>query len=279
MRIIHISDTHLTDRLPHFRDNRLAAAAWLRGRSADLIIHTGDVGMDGADHAEDLRAGIRWTSAFGIPVLAVPGNHDVGDTAEIRPDQTVDEARLERWRAEVGADRWSHDRDGWRLIGLNAMLMGSGHPEENRQVDWFAGALDHNGPIALFLHKPLYIEDAAEGPRGYWTVRPEPRRRLLDLMEGRDVRLVGSGHLHIARQANFGDTQHVWAPSSSFVVGGLQENLEERLGGSRRLGVVEYEFTPQGVAARYHRPEGLVDHLIDDVIHEVYPRPQPDGAR
>jgi 3',5'-cyclic AMP phosphodiesterase CpdA len=279
VRIVHISDTHLTDRLPHFQENNASVAAWLRSREADLVIHTGDVGMDGAGHVDDLRAGMRWAAVHGIPVLAVPGNHDVGDTAEIRPDQTIDDERLERWRAEVGEDRWTLDRDGWRLIGLNAMLMGSGHPEEARQVDWFAGVLEHDGPVAVFLHKPLYVEDPSEGPRGYWTVRPEPRARILSLMEGRDVRLVGSGHLHIARHATFGETQHVWAPSSAFVVGGLQENLEERLGGSRRLGVVVYDFTPEGVVAHFERPAGLVDHRIDDVIHEVYPKADPAGAR
>jgi 3',5'-cyclic AMP phosphodiesterase CpdA len=279
MRIIQISDTHLTDRLPYFRGNVAAVADWLRGREADLVVHTGDVAMDGAGHVDDLRVAARWNAALGLPVLSVPGNHDVGDTAEIRPDQEIDQARLERWRDEVGDDRWVLDREGWRLIGLNAMLMGSGHADEARQVDWFAGALDHAGPIAVFLHKPLYIDDPDEGPRGYWAVRPEPRRRLLALMKGRDVRLVGSGHLHIARHADFAGTQHVWAPSSAFVVGGLQERLEERLGGERRLGVVEYEFGKDTVTASFLRPDGLVDDRIDDVIHEIYPKPAATGAR
>ena len=269
MRIIHISDTHVTDRLPYFRDNVSATAAWLRGREADLVIHTGDVGMDGAGDEDDLLAGARWNAALGAPVLCVPGNHDVGDTEEIRPDQPLDDERLERWAARIGPDRWTMDRSGWRLVGLNAMLAGTGHREERRQEDWLGDALDHRGPIALFLHKPLFIDDPAEGARGYWTVPPEPRRRMLRLMQGRDIRLIGSGHLHIQRNATFDGTRHVWAPSSAFVVGGLQEPL----GGERRLGAVEYDMSGDGIEVRFVRPEGLSDDMIDDVIHEIYPKP------
>jgi hypothetical protein len=34
--------------------------------------------------------------------------------------------RLERWRRHLGRDYWSRDLEGWRLIGLNSQLLGSG---------------------------------------------------------------------------------------------------------------------------------------------------------
>ena len=134
-----------------------------------------------------------WIRNLDQEVLIVPGTHDVGDTAAIRPDQTVDDARLAAWRDIVGPDRWVRDAAGWRLIGLNAMLLGSGHPEEERQFDWLAEALDHAGPMALVLHKPLFIDHPDEEPRGYWTVLPEPRRRILALMAGRPVQHWSAG--------------------------------------------------------------------------------------
>lgn len=274
MRIIHISDTHLTQRLAHFAGNTTAIAKWIAAQQADLIVHTGDVAMDGAGDPADLAVGAAWNDAQGVEVRCVPGNHDVGDSAAIRPDQTVDDERLAAWHAALGPDRWTLDREGWRLIGLNAMLMGTGHPEEARQLDWFADALDHDGPIALFLHKPLFIDQPDEGARGYWSVPPEPRRPILGLMAKRDVRLIGSGHLHIHRQAEFAGVRHVWAPSAAFVVGEMQEPL----GGHRVLGCITYDLGPGTVDVRYHRPDGMVDHEIDPVIHEVYPKPSERTA-
>lgn len=274
MRIVHISDTHLTGRLPHFAENASAVATWLASQQADLVVHTGDVAMDGAADAADLAFGAAWNDRLQLPVHCVPGNHDVGDSAAIRPDQTVDDERLSAWHAAIGPDRWTLDREGWRLIGLNAMLMGTGHPEEARQLDWFAEALVHDGPIAIFLHKPLFIETPDEGPRGYWSVPPEPRRPILGLIAKRDVRLIGSGHLHIHRQAEFSGIRHVWAPASSFVVGAIQEPL----GGQRVLGAVTYDFGTRDVEVRYHRPDGLRDVEIDPVIDEVYPKPSAHSA-
>ena len=268
MRIIQISDTHHSATHGHFAANTAAVAAWLAGQEADLIVHTGDAAMDGAGDPADLALAAQWNGGFGVELLVVPGNHDVGDTAAIKPSQLVDDARLDAWKAHCGADRWSVDRDGWRLVGLNAMLCGTGHAEEARQLDWLAGALETTQPVALFLHKPLFIDDPAEDPRGYWTVTPEPRRRLLALLARAPVRLVASGHLHIHRQFHHAGIDYVWGPAASFVCAESQEEL----GGARRLGAVIHEFGPDRVSSRFIRPEGLDDLTIEPVQHTIYPR-------
>ena len=274
MRIIQISDTHLSATHAHFAANTAAVRTWLLAQQPDLIVHTGDLAMDGAADPADLALAAAWNAGFAVPVLSVPGNHDVGDSAAIRPDQAVDDARLATWRAHLGADRWSVDRDGWRLIGLNAMLLGTGHAEEEAQFDWLAEGLRGAGPVALFLHKPLFIDAPDEGPRGYWTVPPEPRRRLLGLLAGTQVRLIGSGHLHIHRQLHLDGIDHVWGPAASFVCGASQEEL----GGVRRLGVLVHEFDADRVASRMVRPVGLDDLTIDPVQRIIYPRPVNPSA-
>ena len=55
MRIIQISDTHLSAGKPHFADNWAPLAAWIEGQRPDLVIHTGDVTVDGADAPDDMR--------------------------------------------------------------------------------------------------------------------------------------------------------------------------------------------------------------------------------
>jgi 3',5'-cyclic AMP phosphodiesterase CpdA len=267
MRIIQISDTHHSVEHRYFAQNVAATTNWLKSAEADFVVHTGDLAMDGASNAHDLTLGAQWIRETAHEILAVPGNHDVGDHLDIKPTQQVDDARIEQWRSTIGPDFWSIDRSGWRLIGLDAMLMGTGHREEARQFEWFADALSSTGPIAIFLHKPLFIDHPDEGPRGYWTVTPEPRRQLLALMAKADIRLVASGHLHIHRQYQHGETDFVWGPASSFVVGESQEDL----GGERLLGAVIHDFSDDRVSSTFVRPEGLEDLLIEPVGHLIYP--------
>ena len=270
MRLIQLSDTHVSARHGMFGANVAATEAWLRQNTPDLIVQTGDLAMDGAGDPADLDAAAIWHAGLGVPVRAVPGNHDVGDTAAIKPTQTVNDARLAAWRGRFGQDWWTEDRRGWRLIGLDAMLLGTGHAEEERQFAWLAATLDTDAPVAVFLHKPLFIDHADEGPRGYWTVTPAPRRRLLDLFARARVRLIASGHLHIHRDAVFDGIRHVWGPSAAFVCG---ESQEPQLGGSRRLGLVEHVFSADSVESRFIRPDGLVDHTIEPHLDVLYPRP------
>ena len=77
MRIIQVSDTHLSTRHGFFAANNTAIRDWVAAQQADLIIHTGDVGMDAAVDPVDLGLASVWTAGFPAPMLAVPGNHDV----------------------------------------------------------------------------------------------------------------------------------------------------------------------------------------------------------
>jgi hypothetical protein len=66
-------------------------------------------------------------------VMALPGNHDVGDEPPGQhPDQIIDADRLARWDSSFATDRWALDAGAWRLIGVNAQLFGSGRIEERR---------------------------------------------------------------------------------------------------------------------------------------------------
>jgi len=123
-------------------------------------------------------------------------------------------------------------------------------------------------PIALFMHKPLCIDDVSEGARGYWTVAPEPRHRLLALVAAAPVRMIATGHLHIHRQAEIGGIDHVWGPAASFVCGDSQEDL----GGARRLGIIEHVFSADGVASHFLRTEDLEELQIEPVLERIYPK-------
>jgi len=268
MRIIQISDTHLSPSRPHFADNWPPLARWIARQHPDLVIHTGDVTVDGADVSEDLRHTAELMRGLGVRFRAVPGNHDVGDPGH--KHQPVNEARLQRWRAHFGPDRWTEDVEDFRLIGFDAMLLGSGEREEAIQADWLDTVMDdaEGRRIAWFLHRPLFLDGPDEGDTGYWSIKPQPRSWLIERMRRHSVALVASGHLHKAHDFRRDGTRYIWAPSSAFLVGEMAPSMP----GEKRLGAVVYEIKGGALDATIVEVPGLSPHWIDRVAEEVYPR-------
>ena len=82
MRIVQISDTHLSQNKPRFFDNWPPLAAWIVDQHPDLVIHTGDMTFDGAGLEADLSFSAHLMDEPGIRWRVVPGNHDVGDARD-----------------------------------------------------------------------------------------------------------------------------------------------------------------------------------------------------
>lgn len=268
LRVVQISDTHLSPVKGHFGSNWQPVADWITSLRPELVIHTGDVTVDAADQEEDARYASALLRALEVPWLAVPGNHDVGDARN--PVQPVNAERLARWQRHFGDDRWVFDVERWRLIGLNAMLLGSGEPEEAVQWRWLDRALSEAGDrsIAWFLHRPLFLESPDEPDTGYWSIKPAVRRELMTRVCEHRVALIASGHLHRWHDASRDGTRYVWGPSSGFLVGPSQA---PPMPGSARLGAVVHTFDGSSVSVDFAGIERLRDYWIDDVIDEVYP--------
>lgn len=266
MKLIQITDSHLSPTKRHFDGNWEPLARWIAAQDADLVVHTGDLSIDGADHDADLLHAAALVRALPAPVLFIPGNHDVGHLPGTA--QPVDAARLARWRRIVGPDRWAVDRGGWRLVGIDSLLLGSGSAEEVEQAGWLARCLDERDGrrVAMFSHQPLFVDLPDEGNTGYWGVPPVPRRALRELLARHDVALFASGHLHRASEGRLGRTALVWAPASSFTVGPMERDMP----GRRVLGAVVHTLG-EGVASEIVALPGLAPHVIDDVVDEVYP--------
>ncbi|MFL5268408.1 MAG: metallophosphoesterase family protein [Stellaceae bacterium] len=104
MRIVQISDTHLSRDKPHFVANWAPLAAWIGNQLPDLVIHTGDVTADGAGAEADLSFSAHLMDELGIRWRAVPGNHDVDDARHAH--QPVNAERLSAWQRHFSPDRW-----------------------------------------------------------------------------------------------------------------------------------------------------------------------------
>jgi 3',5'-cyclic AMP phosphodiesterase CpdA len=222
-RIAFLSDLHLSPVHGFFYGNFGRARDAALGSGAEAVVVCGDLCINGPDSDEEMAFAQAALAGWSVPVLALPGNHDVGDEPPGQdPAQLVDNARLARWDRAFGTDRFAHDAGAWRLIGMNAQLWGSGLPREAEQEAWLAAELDAAAgrPVALVLHKPLFLEHADEDEPTIATLNHAPRTRLLGLLGRADVRLVISGHLHATRDVVIDGLRHVWLPATAFVGSG-----------------------------------------------------------
>ena len=271
LTILQVSDAHLSPRNALFRENLALVAAWAEENRPDLVVATGDLSLDGADREEDLDLAVGLLRAFPAPLLAVPGNHDVGSHVRTMPNQPVDAGRLARFRRIAGADWWVRDLPGWRLVGLNTEIMGTGLADEAAQAAFIAEAATGVGErrIAVFQHKPAFVEDPADQTFDYWSVPPFARDALAPLLDHPSLRLVASGHLHLHRAARHHSAALAWAPALSFVV---EEALQEGLPGERFCGAMVHRLGADGaIASEALAPDRTVIRWLGDIRAETYP--------
>lgn len=281
MQIALISDTHLAPGASAFRANCDAARAWIAALAPDLTVHLGDITADAAKDPAHYAEAVAAFEAWPTPLRFLPGNHDVGDNPDQEgPDQEgsdearhgdeppIDAGRLARYQAVFGPDRWALDAEGWTVIGLDAQVFGWAGAEQEDQFDWLADVLARaGGPIGVMLHKPLFRDGPDDTERHHRYVPSAPRARLLDLLRGHDLRFVVSGHTHQTRRCHVAGVEHVWAPSTAFVIpDSLQERIGDKIQGTMLLTLsgAGHRFTLAG-------PPGLTQRdLLDHA--EVYPQ-------
>jgi 3',5'-cyclic AMP phosphodiesterase CpdA len=245
--------------------------------------------------------------------VVVPGNHDVGDIPAAVGDTAgspvpdagdgglVDGARLARFRAVFGADRFSVVAGRWRLVGINAQLLGSaGDPGDAGRVGGAgaaggpggaAGVGDAGGPgierdaadqwawlerelaglgpddpVALVSHRPLLPAPGDSDHSGRY-VPPAARERLVRLLGDAGPRLVVSGHVHQALRHARAGLDQVWAPTTWAV---LPDTLQSAVG--RKVpGLVELTLHDDGrVDATTRAPGGMRHLVLGDDIDDPY---------
>ncbi|MEZ5411485.1 MAG: metallophosphoesterase [Acidimicrobiales bacterium] len=220
-RLLVVSDTHLAPGHGTAQRNWDAVVASVADSDADVVVHLGDLTVDGANRPEELEYARAELDRLGRPCFVVPGNHDIGDNpvAGAPSGETViDDERRRRWLDTFGLDWWRLDLDHWTLLALDAQLFGSGLAAEAVQWSWLAAQVSDVADgqfLGLVVHKPLLGTEAelATAP-SYRFVAPGPRGRLLDALQGRSPQLILSGHVHQHRILDLHGIRHVWAPTT-----------------------------------------------------------------
>ena len=269
-RLTQISDTHLARRLPTLTDNFHRVCEYIDATRPDLVVNSGDLAFDAPTSRDDLEFAKTLHGALPVTCRYLPGNHDIGDNPTKLgpvPSQPATEADRQTFLAIVGEDRWRFEAAGWCFIGLNSLVMNTGLASEAEQHEWLASELSstRGQPIALFLHKPLYLNspDDPELPGTSIRYVPMPvRSRLVEMLGSVDLRLVASGHVHQRRDFTFGHIRHVWAPSVGFVI---PDRMQEVIG-TKEVGLVEYRFQPDSFEVRHVKAPGQIDIDLDSLL-------------
>jgi len=274
-RLTQISDTHLARRLSSLTENFHRVSEYIDATRPDLVVNSGDLAFDGPTNRDDLEFAKTLHNALAVPYRTLPGNHDIGDNpTEVGPAPS--QPATERYRQTLlsifGEDRWRFDAAGWCFIGLNSLIMNTGLASEAEQFDWLASQLSSTAgkPVALFLHKPLYLNSPDDSELAATSIRyiPMPARiHLMELLRAVDLRLVASGHVHQRRDFTFGHIRHVWAPSTGFIIA---DTVQEVIG-IKEVGLVEYRFQPDGFEVRHVRAPGQVDVDLVAQLGPQYP--------
>jgi len=240
LRIGLVTDAHCADKAPAGgRDYRAAAtriaeaAEGFREARADLAAELGDW-VDGAgDREAELAAIDRVEAAFArFPGerLRVLGNHCV---AALRKEEFLGRCRQEK-------ACFSIDREGWRIIVLDACFDRDGVPYGGRSVAWedtdipAAGRawLEEDlarcaGPAVVLVHQRL---DAIDG----YGIRSAPAVRRILERSGK-VRAVLQGHYHAGDHRRIGGIHYVTLKATVEGSGGASAVLECFPDGSLRL--------------------------------------------
>ena len=269
-RLTQISDTHLARRFPKLTANFERLSDYIDATRPDLVINSGDMAFDAPTSPDDLEFARSLHDALPVPCRYLPGNHDIGDNptqTTPRPPHVVNEKDRQAYLAAFGDDRWRFEAAGWCFVGLNSLVMNSGLVSEAEQFDWLAAELasTRGKPVALFLHKPLYLDapdDPELAPSAIRYVPPTPRRRLLEMLRSVDLRLVASGHVHQRRDYSHRGLRHIWAPSAGFII---SDKRQERIA-LKEVGLVDYRFTPDSFEVRHVRAPGMVDVDLDELL-------------
>jgi 3',5'-cyclic AMP phosphodiesterase CpdA len=200
----------------------------------------------------------------------IDAGFDRHDTGRGGHEPLVGAERLARYRDHLAPDRWTVDIPGWRLIGLNALLFGSGLDDEGEQWAWLdeqVGGVGRRRRIGLFVHKPVVPapdrpdDSAATSPGRY--VAAAARDRLLAV----GPRLVVSGHTHQFRRHRTGGAAHVWVPSTWAVI---PDRFQVTLG-DKACGVVELVLHEDGVCeTELMLPYGIVQQAVVDDVADPY---------
>jgi 3',5'-cyclic AMP phosphodiesterase CpdA len=270
--VIVVSDSHLSPRAAEAEGNWSAVVRHVDEVRPDLVVHVGDLSLDGEHHSHELEHARRELDRLAVAWVAVPGNHDIGDNPVVGddPDETVTTDRRSHWLEHVGDDYRAVELGPWRLLGMNAQLFGTGLDAESEQWDFLSDELSRSPRSILISHKPVTAAAAELATAPPYRFVPAPGRdQLAERLDDAGVEVVVSGHVHQYRSFRHGSQQHVWAPTCWAV---LPEAMQVSIG-AKRCGILALELPDDGEGEpvlEFVEPDGLAQLTLAENAFDPY---------
>ena len=241
-RILHISDLHLGRGATS--EQLTALAELLPGLTPEILVVTGDLTHRG--RRAELELARELLESLGLPLLTVPGNHDIPYALPTRFTRTREE-----WERVFGTTEPVYASDRLAVIGLNSVRpwRQQGGALESSQLDRLVPKLE--GAQAGALRTAALHHHLASPPWRAAHKRPVRKRDIvLQRLASAGVELVLSGHVHqssVAERSEFEVVEH--DERSSIVLAtapGFGRPRPQRRG--EAVGFNFYEFDQQSIS-------------------------------
>lgn len=261
MKLVQISDLHLSASSGLFNDNWEIVLDWLCAAKPDLVVVSGDVALGGRNVDTDLAYARRQLERIPCRWRVMPGNHDIGDNLHSGAKKNpVSTARLQRWRDLFGADYWVERLGDWTLVGINSQILNAPElADDNLQRAFLRSVLaelPEDAPLVIFSHKPLFLDRPSEDIFCADCIDPLGREHLREIFLGRKVRAFASGHKHQYRSFALNGVRYFWAPAISFVT----QAPDAKSWGVRQVGFIEYTLAGETIGHKVHGADFLMRH-------------------
>jgi 3',5'-cyclic AMP phosphodiesterase CpdA len=212
LRVLHLSDTHLTgdSALHQGSVDTTAALESVLARvdgvpGIGLVVLSGDVSEDGSreSYAAVLERVGGWAERHGTALVAVPGNHDLreGFRQVLANGHVLGEggrplAHTMEYHPPTVPVFGQSLVAGRRIVTLDTSVPGAGYGEiAESSLERLRAALaeDHapHGTVVVLHHPPLPAPTALHD-----ALKLRNPRDLADVIRGSDVRVVLAGHYH-----------------------------------------------------------------------------------
>jgi len=239
-RVLHVSDLHVGAH--ESPDLGASLADLVGGLEPGLVVASGDLTHRGRRDQHDRAAAL--LRGLGVPVVAVPGNHDIPYTFPARFSRPW--AEFERvW----GTTRPVLVSDDICLVGINSVRPWrhqSGGVRSD-QLHWAAGQLDTAPPGALRMVAMHHQMIGAP-----WRTRKRPvarRNSVLGALVDAGAELIVSGHTHqgaVAERHEFEVWSEAQAGATVATAPGLGQPRPHRRG--EACGLLLYEADERSLA-------------------------------